>query len=234
VLGFRAGQIASELARTGRGNVRTAFVVAEDLFDAECVACVLCSRAPGLAIAGIASVAAPRSEVANWRADLFLLDFSCAESVAIAAAVRAATTTSAIVAYRVPTQLDRLVRWELVGVDARVRAGASVVELAAVVDATFDGEGARGARPAPAHLRLTPRELDILRLIAEGRSNGEIAVRLQLQCSTVKNHVHNILFKLDARTRGEAGALYRETSFALAPEYGAPETHDGSRGRSRI
>ena len=51
---------------------------------------------------------------------------------------------------------------------------------------------------------LTPREEEILQLIAEGLSNKQIADRLCISRSTVKNHVHNILEKLEVRTRDEA------------------------------
>jgi DNA-binding NarL/FixJ family response regulator len=54
---------------------------------------------------------------------------------------------------------------------------------------------------------LTPRELEILYLIDEGLTNQEIADHLVIEVGTVKNHVHNILQKLDATNRHEA-ALY--------------------------
>jgi two-component system, NarL family, nitrate/nitrite response regulator NarL len=61
-------------------------------------------------------------------------------------------------------------------------------------------------RPGPVDV-LTPREAGILDLIAEGLSNREIASRLHIELTTVKNHVHNILEKLGASTRAEAVAL---------------------------
>jgi DNA-binding NarL/FixJ family response regulator len=51
---------------------------------------------------------------------------------------------------------------------------------------------------------LTGRELDILRLLAAGLSNKEIALDLSISLSTVKNHVHNLLVKLAVRRRREA------------------------------
>jgi two-component system nitrate/nitrite response regulator NarL len=53
---------------------------------------------------------------------------------------------------------------------------------------------------------LTPRELEILELIANGYSNQKIAKRLFIEVGTVKNHVHNILNKLDVSTREDAAA----------------------------
>lgn len=51
---------------------------------------------------------------------------------------------------------------------------------------------------------LTPRELDVLQLLAEGLSNKAIAQRLEISAHTVKFHVNAIMGKLDARSRTEA------------------------------
>jgi DNA-binding NarL/FixJ family response regulator len=63
-------------------------------------------------------------------------------------------------------------------------------------------------RPAPApptaDIALTPRELDILRLLAEGLSNREIGERLFVELTTVKFHVAGLLTKLGARDRLQA------------------------------
>jgi len=53
---------------------------------------------------------------------------------------------------------------------------------------------------------LTPREIDVLRLVADGRSNAGIAEELFISVKTVSVHVSNILAKLGAASRGEAAA----------------------------
>ena len=58
--------------------------------------------------------------------------------------------------------------------------------------------------PQPLVVPLSERELDVLRLLAEGRSNREIASTLFLAEGTVKNHVTNVLAKLNARDRTQA------------------------------
>jgi DNA-binding CsgD family transcriptional regulator len=76
----------------------------------------------------------------------------------------------------------------------------------------------RGQAPA-APLGLTAREFEVLRLVADGRSNPEIAVRLFISPKTVSVHVSNILAKMGVAGRGEAAAAaYRQGLFDGAGE----------------
>ena len=64
-------------------------------------------------------------------------------------------------------------------------------------------------RPQPLVVPLSDRELEVLRLLADGSSNREIAASLFLAEGTVKNHVTNVLAKLGARDRTQAALRAR-------------------------
>jgi len=79
-----------------------------------------------------------------------------------------------------------------------------------------------GHHPAPSEAppaelnELTPRELDVLKRLARGLTNGEIADELVLSAATVKTHVNRILMKLDLRDRTQA-VVYAYESGLVAP-----------------
>ena len=70
--------------------------------------------------------------------------------------------------------------------------------------------GERVPKMPESSVRLTSRELEIINLIAEGLPNKEIARRLFIETQTVKNHIHNILDKLQLYNRLEAVQYARE------------------------
>jgi DNA-binding NarL/FixJ family response regulator len=102
---------------------------------------------------------------------------------------------------------DRLVE----GVLAAAR-GESVLQpsvAAKVVARLAQLDAAPRSRPQPLVVPLSDRELDVLRRLADGRSNREIAGELFLAEGTVKNHVTNVLAKLGARDRTQAALRAR-------------------------
>jgi pimeloyl-ACP methyl ester carboxylesterase/DNA-binding CsgD family transcriptional regulator len=82
-----------------------------------------------------------------------------------------------------------------------------------LMDFTLDPTAYRGpVRPRPPKapskdFGLSARELEVLRLLADGDTNGQIAARLGLSINTVERHVGNVYRKLDVRGRAEATAL---------------------------
>ena len=75
--------------------------------------------------------------------------------------------------------------------------------------AALDRAGANAASTPPA-VPLTDRELDVLRLIARGATNREIAAHLYVSEGTIKNHVSNILSRLGLRDRTQAAIYARD------------------------
>jgi DNA-binding NarL/FixJ family response regulator len=112
------------------------------------------------------------------------------------------------------------------GVAGYVTSDASAAEVITVVRGVAHGEAPCSPRIAAALLErvatlarergnrattapLTARELEIVALIDLGKSNKEIATDLSIEVTTVKNHVHHILEKLNVERRGQAAAAVR-------------------------
>jgi DNA-binding CsgD family transcriptional regulator/tetratricopeptide (TPR) repeat protein len=80
------------------------------------------------------------------------------------------------------------------------------------------GPGAAGpAGPGSVGLNLTPREFEVLRLVAAGRNNREIAAELFISAKTASAHVCNILAKLGVRSRVEAAAIAHRAEVTGTP-----------------
>src|SRR5581483_9370680 len=85
----------------------------------------------------------------------------------------------------------------------RIAAGGGAFfdpQIAHVVLSKFSNSGKDDLRGSP----LTARETEILRLIADGRANAEIAEQLYIGLGTVKGHIRDILVKLSASDRTHA------------------------------
>ena len=104
-----------------------------------------------------------------------------------------------------------------------VAAVRSVAAGDALIDPTITRrliqQFVHATRPAtsepPQLATLTRREIDVLRLVAQGLSNAEIAAELVVEESTVKTHVGRILMKLDLRDRVQAVVFAYESGFVV-------------------
>lgn len=114
----------------------------------------------------------------------------------LAAAVRTVASGDAVVSARVTRRMLELFAGHL-------PAGGTVP----------DADG-----PHPRLADLTPREVEVLREVAEGLSNAEVAGRLFLSEATVKTHVGRILAKLGVRDRVQAVVVAYETGLVRAGE----------------
>jgi DNA-binding CsgD family transcriptional regulator len=92
--------------------------------------------------------------------------------------------------------------------------------------------GRGGSVPVPVRLGLTAREFEVLRLVAAGRSNPEIAAELYISAKTASVHVSNILAKLGVSGRGEAAAAAHRLGL-FDPEPAPPEKPAGRGARPR-
>ncbi|MEV6209922.1 response regulator transcription factor [Kitasatospora sp. NPDC051914] len=109
---------------------------------------------------------------------------------------------------------------------ARAEEMVQAVRTVAGGDSLLFPEAVRRIVPGPAESsaagarrllhRLTAREREVLRLMADGLSNGEIAERLVVSPETVKTHVGNVLAKIGARDRTQAVVLAYRSGFMAA------------------
>jgi DNA-binding NarL/FixJ family response regulator len=109
---------------------------------------------------------------------------------------------------------------QLIGAVRSIAAGNALIDP--VITRRLIGRFAHAVRPPalqPDQLKaLTTRELDVLRLVARGLTNAEIADELVVEESTVKTHVSRILLKLGLRDRVQAVVIAYESGFVVPDE----------------
>jgi len=178
-------------------------------------------------VAVTADAPATHREAVRLAPDVVLLDMSLDGALALAQALADAAPGTRVVAFALDDAHDgQVLACAEAGVAGWVGRDASAQELvdavlraargellcsthtAAVLSRRLAALARERRAPSPA-AQLTPREAEIGELLAHGHSNKHIARALGLSLATVKNHVHNILEKLEVGSRGEAGARLR-------------------------
>jgi two-component system, NarL family, nitrate/nitrite response regulator NarL len=184
----------------------------------------LLNRQAGITAVGAADIGRdlmPDLEAAS--PDVVLLDTGTPGALALAARVVKARPRTRILGFGVDDVPLQVVACAEAGLWGYVPNHASIAELAQAARRIASGDTVCSAAMADKlyrHLRsaalggstpaidavLTCRQQEILRLIKEGLSNKQIAQRLSLGTSTVKNHVHSLLGRLQVGRRSEAAA----------------------------
>ncbi len=158
--------------------------------------------------------------------DLVVIDSFHPEATALVTAVRTRVPKVGVVVLAMGGRDEDFLVWADVGISGYLGPDTSSRDLISTVRRAAAGEVVCPPRLTALLLNryadrsndratragihaLTPREREIVELLADGLPNKLIARRLQVALPTVKNHVHSILDKWDVRSRGEAAARYR-------------------------
>jgi len=173
------------------------------------------------AVAGAAH--APEPDPSRPPPDVVVVDLASAGSISVIAAVRQKTPGARVVALGADGE-EQALACARAGVHGFVTRDQSLDDLVHAVVAVARGHdlcppsigvlllklmaGEPSSRGGSGG-ELTDRELDVLKLLERGLSNKEIAAALVIEPATAKNHVHNVLRKLNVHRRGQAAALRR-------------------------
>jgi DNA-binding NarL/FixJ family response regulator len=220
---------------TGREvRIRVAVVDDEELFRRGVM--MLLSVEPDLEVVGEAADGVEAAELAAASLpDVMLMDVRMPKQSGIEAcrAVKSVAPTTKVIILTTSDEVGDLHDAVRSGASGYLLKDSSISELAQAIRVVADGQSLisppmsvklleefrRLSRPGhrrERERRLSDRELEVLKLVAEGLTNREIAERVLLSENTVKNHVANILDKLDLHSRIEA-AMYarRERLFDI-------------------
>ena len=184
------------------------------------------AAAPGFEVVGSTADGIEAEEaVRRLLPDIVLLDVAPTGTVDAANRVRKFSAMAPVIALGVADLDAEIIRCAEAGVVGYVSREGSLETLAMTIHSAVRGEILCSPQTAGSMLRrlavlsadrragavgaLTSREREILGLIDDGCSNKEIAARLGIEVATVKNHVHNLLEKLQVHRRAEAAARTR-------------------------
>jgi two-component system, NarL family, nitrate/nitrite response regulator NarL len=226
------------------------FIVSDVRFYREGLGQVLASTDEIVLLGTAAATDEGLRVVARDRPDVVLVDMATADGIWMAQQIADSMPGTKIVALAVPRAEEELIVLVEAGVFGYVAREQSVDEVVAAIRSVVREEMVGSAKlrtlvvkrvralasdlqPA-ANARLTPREREILDLIAMGLSNKEIAGELHIEQSTVKNHVHNILDKLHVQTRIAAAAQVRTRSIPRRPADAPAVTRVAGRAEKHL
>lgn len=190
------------------------------------------SGEPGLEVVGVATTGDEARTMASARKpDVVLMDHRLpdADGVEVAGELLDALRLKVVVLTADPRR-QVLVRAVEVGCSGFLDKARGIGDVVRAVRAAHTGEAvltpavvARFVRSrsdgAPPTVPLSPRELELLRALASGRTTGELAGQFVLSIHTVRNHVRNILTKLSARSKLEAVAIAAREGYLTMSDF---------------
>jgi DNA-binding NarL/FixJ family response regulator len=182
----------------------------------------LSNRPPFVVVGAVATVAEALSLTAAAAPHVVIVDMATRGRLDVVRSIRDAAPGVHIVGFGVEEIESEILACAEAGLAGYVPCDASLDDLVARIDSVCRGELLctprmaatlfrrleirEAERPPAGPLDLTIREREVLALIDRGLSNKEIAVQLHIEVSTVKNHVHNLLEKLQVPSRMHAAA----------------------------
>ena len=208
------------------------------------------ARVDRVVVVGVAdTVASALICIEDKNPDVALVDFAMRDALELPHAIAAARMQVKVVAFSVADTEDEICECAEAGIAGYVARHGSREDLITAVENAVRGEvlcsprvaaslfrrlaaRVQTTRQQPPEAPLTGREREIIALIDRGLSNKEIARQLKISLPTVKNHVHNILEKLQVRRRGVAAALLREAVLARATTRSSPTRQQLSEGKA--
>ena len=185
----------------------------------------LLSTQDGFTVAGTAATGGTAAAaIEQLIPDVALVEMGIPELDTIAGALASRPSPIPLIAMGIADTDSEVVACAEKGAAGYVTREASIEELAETLHRAARGElicSARTAgtlirrlgmlaaelKPAPAAARLTRREREVGALMGEDLTNKEIASRLRIEVATVKNHVHNVLDKLQVHRRADVARL---------------------------
>jgi DNA-binding NarL/FixJ family response regulator len=164
----------------------------------------LLARQPGIEIAGVAGTVEEAADlVGSGEIDVVLLDIRLGtdSGLRLLTEVPAEERPAIVVltSYDYPQYAEAALR---LGASGFVLKTAPIAELLDAIRRAAAGGMAFATRPGPA-VRLSEREMDVVRLVVDGRSNDEIGAQLGIGAKTVESHLRRLFERLDVASRTE-------------------------------
>ena len=219
------GPFASNGSSDARDELPRVLIVSDVRLYREGLAAALAGLGQLSIIAAVAGSDLTLACLAHFGPDVVLLDIALSGCLGLPAALSPEPPVR-FIAFAVSEADDEVLACAEAGFSGYVGKNGSAEDLVLIIKGSLCGEVlcppqiagalfrrlaafANSHRPDPIISGLTRRELEVVELVDQGDSNKEIARRLRIAPATVKNHVHNILGKLQVHRRAEAAASIR-------------------------